>query len=83
MSLSAWRAWIEITAFGAERDCHKRVALRMESVDRNFGLLLVVLDLSLSLSAWRAWIEISSITPSNLWADVALRMESVDRNMTG
>ena len=56
-SLSARRAWIEIP--GHEYNIvHNRVALRKESVDRNFlgrrkrNLILM------SLSARRAWIEI-------------------------
>ena len=57
LSLSARRAWIEITnctSIGRP----KRVALRKESVDRNF-LPLVLISLKIgSLSARRAWIEI-------------------------
>ena len=57
MSLSARRAWIEIT----QRRDFKRlglVALRKESVDRNiFNAIDFIQDPS-SLSARRAWIEI-------------------------
>ena len=56
LSLSARRAWIEIT----QRRDFKRlglVALRKESVDRNY--LVTEKDIpELSLSARRAWIEI-------------------------
>ena len=56
-SLSARRAWIEITTltfpgFGME------VALRKESVDRNYQANAVDQILPGSLSARRAWIEI-------------------------
>ena len=57
-SLSARRAWIEITVslilplFGS-------VALRKESVDRNVFLTLTVPNVPMSLSARRAWIEIA------------------------
>ena len=58
MSLSARRAWIEISMLCSVEKCWA-VALRKESVDRNvfgFGAKLVH---SLSLSARRAWIEIA------------------------
>ena len=56
-SLSARRAWIEMTfpGFGMEVG---GVALRKESVDRNFVSAFEVLVDSASLSARRAWIEI-------------------------
>ena len=57
MSLSARRAWIEITVVTAS-DWASVVALRKESVDRNlyYGDDLTFSDGS--LSARRAWIEI-------------------------
>ena len=58
-SLSARRAWIEISGVDFAEDWLNAVALRKESVDRNvfgFGAKLVH---SLSLSARRAWIEIA------------------------
>ena len=56
------------------------VALRKESVDRNFSLLAVLSVSLASLSARRAWIEMPE--PSTPWpvCPVALRKESVDRN---
>ena len=56
------------------------VALRKESVDRNFEGVLVLRKITMSLSARRAWIEINNINSSVNTADVALRKESVDRN---
>ena len=58
MSLSARRAWIEITPEEVET-YEEQVALRKESVDRNLILLLSVSLCCLSLSARRAWIEIA------------------------
>ena len=56
------------------------VALRKESVDRNYGDDLAFSDGAVSLSARRAWIEIEkSCTEAQVLA-VALRKESVDRN---
>ena len=57
------------------------VALRKESVDRNFLLLQVSLILPWSLSARRAWIEIDFGGGVGLSPQVALRKESVDRNI--
>ena len=59
-SLSARRAWIEMTfpGFGVEID--GVVALRKESVDRNKVSALSETVPSRSLSARRAWIEIST-----------------------
>ena len=59
-SLSARRAWIEIGGLGgvAPQGC---VALRKESVDRNFQVRIVARGLLQSLSARRAWIEIFSM----------------------
>ena len=56
------------------------VALRKESVDRNFGFVECLGLHGLSLSARRAWIEIvrGFALPYKLY--VALRKESVDRN---
>ena len=78
-SLSARRAWIEINAL-RNRSGNSSVALRKESVDRNYSANAVDQILPGSLSARRAWIEID--IPPNLDADhaVALRKESVDRN---
>ena len=56
-SLSARRAWIEIQNGGRVRSV-RGVALRKESVDRNFINVARAADRILSLSARRAWIEI-------------------------
>ena len=78
-SLSARRAWIEITICWLPWPPNS-VALRKESVDRNlqpFGV--IPLDAS-SLSARRAWIEIRIFRLPRSATVVALRKESVDRN---
>ena len=56
MSLSARRAWIEITHIYLEVHT-KWVALRKESVDRNTENAVLFLMTAGSLSARRAWIE--------------------------
>ena len=77
-SLSARRAWIEITAHTAKKTSIA-VALRKESVDRNFiGSRHRIVNMS--LSARRAWIEILGRSCPCRGRDVALRKESVDRN---
>ena len=79
-SLSARRAWIEMT--GADvGGAGQRVALRKESVDRNALLCVNVKNVLKSLSARRAWIEITAWLRSTCWYSVALRKESVDRNL--
>ncbi len=59
-----------------------QVALRKESVDRNFPVVWAALAVAGSLSARRAWIEMPMqgrrFAPSMA---VALRKESVDRNL--
>ena len=57
-SLSARRAWIEIID-DFEPSSTRKVALRKESVDRNFYYADKDCDWVRSLSARRAWIEIS------------------------
>ena len=57
-SLSARRAWIEISASDSLSDTSD-VALRKESVDRNHIRDSTSALPSMSLSARRAWIEIS------------------------
>ena len=59
-----------------------QVALRKESVDRNYSANAVDQILPGSLSARRAWIEILSFLFLFALAVVALRKESVDRNST-
>ena len=78
-SLSARRAWIEITNFHPASLCDL-VALRKESVDRNSEDWLNAARLSRSLSARRAWIEIHLPGWLRVLEVVALRKESVDRN---
>ena len=56
------------------------VALRKESVDRNFYRQRQCGQGAWSLSARRAWIEIALYEDVNAKGDVALRKESVDRN---
>ena len=56
------------------------VALRKESVDRNYFHRLYLPLQKLSLSARRAWIEMVEACNYNPVPWVALRKESVDRN---
>ena len=57
MSLSARRAWIEMSG-GKIKDFVYLVALRKESVDRNYIIKITGIAPRRSLSARRAWIEI-------------------------
>ena len=57
-SLSARRAWIEIVLVCRKPSRFVRVALRKESVDRNFEAVQIAILDTKSLSARRAWIEI-------------------------
>ena len=57
------------------------VALRKESVDRNFFDRRKIYLILMSLSARRAWIEISMADLEPSKTRVALRKESVDRNL--
>ena len=57
------------------------VALRKESVDRNFVPFDVIRPAIESLSARRAWIEIYYECEKGVAYAVALRKESVDRNV--
>ena len=59
-SLSARRAWIEITRYISSQRS-RSVALRKESVDRNYCRGYPCNTCYRSLSARRAWIEISSL----------------------
>ena len=63
-SLSARRAWIEIIDYIIDY-VNDAVALRKESVDRNYPLKTLVILSKKSLSARRAWIEI----PAGCWRD--------------
>ena len=57
------------------------VALRKESVDRNFSAAYTIPLMAWSLSARRAWIEICNVNIHSHFLQVALRKESVDRNI--
>ena len=57
-----------------------KVALRKESVDRNYIIKITVCRPAASLSARRAWIEIARNSLLYTLTRVALRKESVDRN---
>ncbi len=56
------------------------VALRKESVDRNYAQYRHLPEHPQSLSARRAWIEIIFPPVDTSLVSVALRKESVDRN---
>ena len=79
LSLSARRAWIEtvITAMTSQISV---VALRKESVDRNYIIKITRIWGAASLSARRAWIETAYGALDGASEIVALRKESVDRN---
>ena len=57
-SLSVRRAWIEIAEDWLNAGSLSRVALRKESVDRNFDFSKIFKEVLTSLSVRRAWIEI-------------------------
>ena len=50
-------------------------------MDRNIGVIQIMLNNGTSLSARRAWIEIKLEKPDAIKPLVALRKESVDRNL--
>ena len=80
LSLSARRAWIEIF-LRATSDGKIEVALRKESVDRNFRRLwlrISVLDVALRKESVDRNNHVLNQYPD---VDVALRKESVDRNI--
>ena len=79
MSLSARRAWIEISVKDLNAHLYY-VALRKESVDRNTPGRAPLSRVIGSLSARRAWIEILASSTFCQTSAVALRKESVDRN---
>ena len=78
-SLSARRAWIEILTRKTFAYV-SYVALRKESVDRNYKERPGQKARPKSLSARRAWIEIIDYIIDYVNDAVALRKESVDRN---
>ena len=81
MSLSARRAWIEMSISALWMVLSRPVALRKESVDRNTKDVSLIYNNRWSLSARRAWIEISISYYKEYTLSVALRKESVDRNI--
>ena len=78
-SLSARRAWIEISPAGCWRDA-RRVALRKESVDRNKAQVCNLLNQGVALRKESVDRNLPSMHCSLMTAPVALRKESVDRN---
>ena len=77
-SLSARRAWIEIT------HC-QTVSRTIQSLSARRAWIEITSDADwvrvyVSLSARRAWIEIAGARPARQRSRVALRKESVDRN---
>ena len=79
-SLSARRAWIEITQFMPITTSDVSLSARRAWIEilaiRSCG------SLPASLSARRAWIEIVLLVNGDVLSSVALRKESVDRNNT-
>ena len=77
-SLSARRAWIEISLYTIKAVVIKSLSARRAWIEmcRNQFSNFV----TWSLSARRAWIEIRLADMSAAWNRVALRKESVDRN---
>ena len=67
--------------WGVRKAVGSLVALRKESVDRNYIIKITVFRPAASLSARRAWIEITGTMGKSNRAIVALRKESVDRNL--
>ena len=78
LSLSARRAWIEITP-QTPLTRFSRVALRKESVDRNHAMqvVIVIVEVALRKESVDRNLYLSSFALASL---VALRKESVDRN---
>ena len=66
--------------WGVRKAVGSLVALRKESVDRNFCRAAHQAVVDESLSARRAWIEIGLSCVDSVSYQVALRKESVDRN---
>ena len=78
MSLSARRAWIEIS-FQAAQNRQHYVALRKESVDRNTTTIIICTVSKVALR--KESVDRNTLFLSfPLVAGVALRKESVDRN---
>ena len=77
MSLSSWRAWIEIhtnLAKTADKQCRSPHGERGLKSGRRSNVTVG----HASLSSWRAWIEMCRYGIHPRWFSVALLMESVD-----
>ena len=79
-SLSARRAWIEISA-GQENNENQKESLSARRAWIEIKLVCAFSDNNMSLSARRAWIEMGVYNIERLPGSVALRKESVDRNI--
>ena len=79
VSLSARRAWIEITYVTRLPRAQVSLSARRAWIEIINYIIDYVND-AMSLSARRAWIEIDSLTDDVSTGGVALRKESVDRN---
>ena len=78
-SLSARRAWIEI-GLHLHPSQNVRVALRKESVDRNFIILYIRVCVSTVALRKESVDRNNTMQVVIIIVDVALRKESVDRN---
>ena len=84
-SLSARRAWIEITQLYSSLYCDS-VALRKESVDRNYVVVHSAHPHKSSLSARRAWIEmlnphhpaklVKSLSARRAWIEMLVKLRT-------
>ena len=78
-SLSARRAWIEISEYRSNSICLWSLSARRAWIEIT-NTISDYLRANRSLSARRAWIEIRYVDPVAVYHKVALRKESVDRN---
>ena len=79
-SLSARRAWIEMYP-QEQHDSASSVALRKESVDRNFHVLIMIHNSLVALRKESVDRNIWQFRKASKESQVALRKESVDRNI--
>ena len=79
MSLSARRAWIEIS-YGALEGASEKTTIKSRRTRIEIKKKYIPQESRKSLSARRAWIEMIVIINLGLLLSVALRKESVDRN---
>ena len=80
LSLSARRAWIEICCYLCRSWSHGDVALRKESVDRNFDTVQIIVVVMVALRKESVDRNYYSDKDADWVRVVALRKESVDRN---